>query len=177
MATDDVPGKNPSNADKLAMGCWAEAADKNDKSLIFVESVEGGNVVFSMFDVDNDLEYRDAMALKEFETFFTFDPKSSKHGKVTGSLRWTWHDKTPFDWRRVMKSMKPGPRFSSADALLSAAAKVAKALGIRGKKLEANGHTISATSRTRGIVEGIKAVLDKYEGQSRIAHDDEDEDA
>lgn len=48
MSTNDVPGANPKNADVLAMGCWAE---HEDGSLIFVESVEGGTVVYSIFDI------------------------------------------------------------------------------------------------------------------------------
>lgn len=158
MATDDVPGFKPANNDKLAMGCWAEAADNaKDQSLIFVEAVEGGNVVFSVFDPETDVEYREAMAQKEFETFFSYDPK--KANKDTP--RWTWHDKTPFPWPRIMKDMKPGPRPSSFS---SAAKKVAAALGWRAKQLDKSRgpRTIEGATVVRSLVDKIKGALDEH---------------
>lgn len=129
MSTNDVPGAVKANADVLAMGCWAEAADPKDKSLILVEGNENGRVIYSMFDLDRDLEYRDGMHEQDFKIFFSW-----KDGK-TGP-KWTWHDKTPFPWDKVLKTVKDGVRHSSAGALMTAADKVRAALGLKGKKLD-----------------------------------------
>lgn len=123
MATHDVPGANAANHDQLAMGCWAE---HDDGSLLFVESTEGKSVVFSMFDLTQDpiVEFRDRLREKDFKEKFSWKPGSKKE-------KWTWHDKTPFDWDRVIKAgAKDGVRHACAHDQLSAAARVAKALGI-----------------------------------------------
>lgn len=74
MATNDVPGANPSNADQLRMGCWAE---HEDGSLIFVKSVEGSRVIYELYDVASNpiVQYTDAMPEEGFKTQFSWDPK------------------------------------------------------------------------------------------------------
>lgn len=118
MSTNDVPGANPSNHDSLAMGCWAE---HEDGSLIVVESAEGGRIVYSIFDTATKpvTEYRDAMAEGAFKKAFSWNPKDP------ASEKWTWHDKTPFPWDRVIKGgARDGARFASADDHLTAAERV-----------------------------------------------------
>lgn len=138
MSTYDVPGANPVNNDKLKMGCWAE---HDDGSLMFVESTENDNVVYSMFDLTKDpvIEYRDMMPIGDFEIAFscTRDDinktvKDSKGRKIKKEL-WTWHDKTPFDWNRVIKAgAQQGTRFASAHGVLAAAERIAQDLSLRG---------------------------------------------
>lgn len=128
MATHDVPGHNPSNNDELKAGCWAE---HSDGSLIFVQSTEGGRIIYMMFDTLTDpiTEYRDAMPEKGFKETFSW--------KNVNDIRWTWHDKTPQPWDRIIKSgAKDGLHFASADEQLSAAAKVARSLKLRSKKFQ-----------------------------------------
>jgi hypothetical protein len=141
MSTTDVPGANPANQDELCMGCWAEHADG---SLIFVYSTEHNRVVYSIFDVagQKPTEYRDAMPVDNFKNVFSW-------GKGAVDL-WTWHDKTPFDWNRVMQRFEPGTRDTSADQTLnaaqniiesrrrhsSAAERVAASLALEGRQLD-----------------------------------------
>ncbi len=128
MSTNDVPGAKASNKDELAMGCWAE---HKDGSLIFVQSTEGDRAVFEMFDLSGKdvVDYRDAMPIKDFKKKFSWDGKSKD--------KWTWHDKTPFPWNRLIKAgAAAGPRAVSADAQLTAARRVGKSRGIKGKKLK-----------------------------------------
>lgn len=120
MSTNDVPGANPVNADELSMGCWAEHADG---SLIFVESTEANRVIYSIFDMAKEppIEYRDAMPKVSFNSTFTWKPGSSR---VTGE-KWTWHDKTPFPWDRIIKGgAKDGPRSAAAEHTLNAAERI-----------------------------------------------------
>lgn len=119
MATNDVPGAKVENNDDLHTGCWAE---HEDGSLIFVEGVEGGKVIYSVFDLSTDpiTEYRDAMLLSAFEEKFSWDTDNDED-------KWTWHDKTSFPWNKVIKlGAKDGTRFASADDLITAAKRVAK---------------------------------------------------
>jgi hypothetical protein len=130
MSTHDVPGANPDNNDELHMGCWAE---HDDGSLILVESTEGNRVVYSMFDMEKEppVEYRDSMALATFEKTFSRDD----------DLIWTWHDKTPFDWDRVIKAgFKDGTKPVHRDHIMSAAQRVARSLKLRGEEIS---HDIS----------------------------------
>lgn len=122
MSTSDVPGYKPENRDKLAMGGWAE---HNDGSLIFVESVEGGRVIYSVFDMAKEpvVEYRDAMAEGAFKKTYSWTAEK-KAGKDD---RWTWHDKSPFPWDRVIKAgARDGVRYASADDHLTAAERIRK---------------------------------------------------
>lgn len=115
MSTDDVPGYKPEHRDELAMGCWAEHADG---SLIVVESTEGGRVVYSIFDTSLKpvTEFRDAMAEGAFKTQYSWKGKGD---------RWTWHDKTPFPWDRVIAAgARPGTRYADVEDTLSEAERV-----------------------------------------------------
>lgn len=121
MATNEVPGFDPKNADELHMGCWAE---HKDGSLIRVESTEGARVIFSIFDMSTEppVEYRDAMPEDEFKERFSWDEDSDDD---LANVKWTWHDKTPFPWDKLIADgAKPGPRHVSADHHLSEAAKI-----------------------------------------------------
>lgn len=124
MSTDDVPGANPSNGDELKMGCWAE---HDDGSLMFVYSTESNRVIYSLFDLQTPppMEYRDAMAEATFKKAFSWRTGSTE--------KWTWHDKTPFPWDRIIKAgIRDGLRPASAADQLSAARRVADNLRIHG---------------------------------------------
>lgn len=140
MATNAVPGAVAANYDELAVGCWAEHADG---SLIFVEGVAEGSVVYCIFDVAKALAYRDAMSEKGFKKQFSWDPKKKD------AIKWTWHDKTPFDWSRVM-DLPPGPAYPSAAHQLSAAEQVAEKLKLRGEAIDTE-----AIRTGRGILERL----------------------
>lgn len=117
MSTEDVPGANPSNGDKLACGCWAE---HKDGSLLLVEGTEGGRVIYSVFDMDRKppIEYRDAMPQVNFDKQFS----RSKGGNKDG---WIWHDKSPFPWDKIIKAdAKDGLKSASADDVLNAAQEI-----------------------------------------------------
>lgn len=126
MSTSDVPGYKPENRDKLAMGCWAE---HEDGSLIHVESVEGGQVVFSIFDLSGaePVEYRHAMPETGFKQQFSWPTRNGE--------RWTWHDKTPFPWNKVMRDFPAGSKAPSAEQQLSAALRVARSLGAQAQTI------------------------------------------
>lgn len=143
MSTHDVPGANPANQDVLALGCWAE---HDDGSLIFVESVEGDQVVYSIFDVAQDppIEYRDAMAEGAFKTAFSWKPE---HRRQPQDLVWTWHDKTPFPWDRVMDDFRAGQRPSSAVATMTAAQRVAESLELRAGQVVERHHARPTAQR------------------------------
>ena len=156
MSTNDVPGAKPENRDVLAMGCWAEA---DDGSLIFVESVEAGKVVYSIFDMAQDppIEYRDAMANGAFRSVFSWPTD-------TGD-KWTWHDKTPFPWDRVMEDFKPAFRPASALATMTAAQRVAQSLHLHGEELARDRRrgqrrsTPESLERGRTVMERIRAAM------------------
>lgn len=126
MSTNDVPGAKKQNNDVLATGCWAE---HKDGSMIFVDGVEAGTVVYSLFDRDQDdpVEYRDAMDEKGFKDQFSW--------KKGDKDKWTWHDKTPFPWDKIMKTFPAGVKPVSAEAEMSAAKRIARSLKIRAGKV------------------------------------------
>lgn len=129
MATDDVPGANPKNADVLASGCWAE---HQDGSLIFVKGTENDQVVYEIYDVAQEppVYYQDAMRGDAFKKQFSWTPIG------TSTEKWTWHDKTPFPWHKVMKTFdKPKPTHADVHDELTAAARVAKSLRLRAQNL------------------------------------------
>lgn len=153
MSTHDVPGANPSNGDTLAMGCWAEHADG---SLILVQSTESGaaikdRVVYDIFDMSRKpvLFYRDAMPRK------AFDKRYSKPD-------WTWHDKTPFDWDRVIAVGAPRPQHADAREFVSEAQRVADALGLEARELHEQdvAHRITRESTVRMIDRVRTAISD-----------------
>jgi len=154
MSTNSVPGAKAVNNDVLAMGCWAE---HNDGSMILVEGVEAGTVVYSVFDLapDPPVEYRDAMPEKGFKTQYSW-PNAA-------GIQWTWHDKTPFPWDRVMASFPAGQKHVSAEAQMTAAQRVAESLNLRGetaRQRAENDPAVQRAARTimSGIMEAIHAV-------------------
>jgi hypothetical protein len=127
--TNDVPGANPVNADKLDTGCWAE---HDDGSLIFIKGVEGDQVVYEIYDLATDppVYYQDAMREAEFKKAFSAAPVG------TSKDTWKWHDKSAFPWGKVMKTFdKPRPVNADVHDILSAAARVAQSLRLRAQKL------------------------------------------
>lgn len=119
MATNDVPGSNPANKDQLAMGSWAE---HEDGSHLFVQSTENDEVVYSMFDISKTpiQEFRDKMPIDEFKKFFSWNGSN---------VKWTWHDKTPFPWDKIIEAgATDGVRYASAFDQIKEARSVAKAI-------------------------------------------------
>lgn len=156
MATHDVPGANAANADELCMGCWAE---HEDGSLVLVESTERNRVVFLVFDTTEDpvVEYRDMMVQDEFEQRFSWDPDDPD------SIEWTWHDKTPFPWDRVIKQgAKSGVRYPSADDQLTAAARVARSLRLKGREIsEEELQHLLERKVPKSMVKRLQAAIDE----------------
>lgn len=152
MATNDVPGANPANNDVLCAGCWAE---HQDGSLIYVKGTENGSVVFEIFDMAQEppVYYQDAMREGAFKEAFTWKP-----GNPAGE-KWTWHDKTTFPWQKVMKTFgRPVPRHADVYDQLSAAARVAQSLRLRGQRLteaEASGRVEQEVPKKSAAAGGI----------------------
>jgi hypothetical protein len=123
MSTNDVPGYKEENRDDLHATCWAE---HEDGSLIFVESTEANRVIYSIFDMAHDppIEYRDAMPEVSFKSTFSWDPAATKKTKKLNE-KWTWHDKTPFPWDRIIKGGgTDGPRYAAAEHITTAAERI-----------------------------------------------------
>jgi len=160
MSTNDVPGANPIHNDVLAMGCWAE---HDDGSLIYVQSAEGGRIVYQMFDLSEDpiVEYRDAMPEQGFKKTFSWDASDPD------SEKWTWHDKTPFPWGRVIQhGAKDGVHHASAHDLLSAAARVATSLKTKGREykkgIDDHMMDIKAKGPVRNrIIDKVQSAIDR----------------
>lgn len=149
MSTNDVPGANPRNGDILAMGCWAE---HEDGSLLVVESTEASRVVYSMFDMSKDpiVEYRDAMPEAQFKRQFSW--------KGDDDELWTWHDKTPFDWDRVIEAgAQDGLRFASVHGLSTAARRVAESLHLRGEQIRRD-----YSHRRDQVRSRVSSLMDKF---------------
>lgn len=158
MSTNDVPGANPKNRDVLAMGCWAE---HEDGSLIRVDSVEAGTVVYSIYDVSVDppVEYRDAMSEAAFRTQFSWDPNADPDDLA--SVKWTWRDKTPFDWARVMAGYPAGARQASAVATLTSAQRIARSLDLRAEAVVERHEGRPTLQRAASdIMRGIRSTID-----------------
>jgi hypothetical protein len=153
MSTNDVPGAKSINNDTLHMGCWAE---HEDGSLIFVEANEGGKVVYSIFDMQEEpiIEYRDAMLEKDFKPQFSWNGSN---------IKWTWHDKTPFPWDRIIKhGAKDGMKFPSAYAQLSAAARVAKSIKARGSIVDPTDYEhLTDSKKTKSIISKLQRAIDE----------------
>lgn len=155
MSTNDVPGAVAANRDVLAMGCWAE---HDDGSLIFVESVEGGRVVFSVFDVAKDpkVEYRTAMPEEGFKTAFSWRPEGK--GTFPNDI-WEWHDKKPMPWNRIMGDFPEGQRPASAEAMQTAAERVADSLSLRAGEVRARAVPEGQVGATK-LMERVKNAID-----------------
>jgi hypothetical protein len=158
MATTAVPGADPRNLDDLSVGCWAE--DAKGTSLIHVIGHEGGSVIFQLYDLEQDppLFYQDAMLEKEFKGFFSVPPIG------TSEVRWTWHDKTTFDWNRVMKrlSMKT-PNYADVEDQLTITQKIAQTLGMRGRRLAQEDVTARSGERRDRVVGIMERIADAIE--------------
>lgn len=160
MSTNDVPGARAANNDELGLGCWAE---HEDGTLLFVESTEADRVIYSVFDTRKNppMEFRDAMPEDGFKKHFSWDPNS----KDDDQIKWTWHDKTPFPWDRIIEEGIPeGVRHASAQHLLTAAEKVAEKRDLIGKSVDED-DIKSRLSKTivgrvgRAVVSGIQSAI------------------
>jgi len=157
MSTEDVPGANPANKDVLAAGCWAE---HEDGSLLYVKGTENDQVVYELYDLDQDppVSYQDAMREEAFKKAFSYPPVGRSKEK------WTWHDKTPFPWHRVMRTFdKPRPDYADVHDRLSAAERTARSLRLRAQKLTPEGVAPmtpqSVPAGGRGIVAKLKKAI------------------
>lgn len=169
MSTSDVPGFDPKHGDTLAAGCWAE---HSDGSLIFILGVEKGTVYFDMYDTSEDpvVYYRDAMAEKAFKEEFSWEGG----GRGKSKDRWTWHDKTPFAWDRVIKAgAKPGAHVAAGD-LISAAERVANSRKLRGRRVDpeefrhmAEDERSDLGPAATAIRRGLQAALDYLDNVNR----------
>lgn len=160
MSTNDVPGANPVNADKLGVGCWAE---HEDGSLIFVESTEGGRVIYSVFDTSEKpvIEYRDSMAEGAFKKQFSWMPSDG-----STKDKWTWHDKSPFPWDRIIKKgARDGRRDVSAEETLTAAARIRKSREIRRghpvDEAEVETRVDSLRGKAKSIIKQLQKAIDQ----------------
>ena len=147
MSTNDVPGAKASNNDKLHAGCWAEA---KDGSLILVEGNESGTVIFSVFDISKDpcIEFRDAMPEKGFKKDFS-------------NKDWTWHDKTPFPWEKVMEDFPAGSRHASAGGLLTAAERLAQTRGMKAQDVVVPEELKNLTQTAQSVVDKLQKAINK----------------
>lgn len=156
MSTHDVPGAKAVNADVLAMGAWAE---HDDGSLILVEAVEAGRVVYSVFDVapTPPVEYRTAMPEDGFKSRFSWRPDG---GDDDANIQWTWHDKTPFPWDRVMQNFPEGSKHASAGAQLTAAQRVAESLHLRAEEVRVRELPQAVQQSAGGMMQRIRNAID-----------------
>jgi hypothetical protein len=162
MSTHDVPGANAINKDVLAAGCWAE---HDDGSLLYVKGTEGKTVVYELYDLDQQppVYYQDAMRKKAFKSQFSWPPIG------TSTEQWTWHDKTPFPWSRVMgKIDKPRPVHANVADQLSAATRVAKSLQLRARKVQEA--DLDARTETEGKIAG-RTIMDRLSRAFERAYD------
>ena len=145
MGTYDVPGKKKSNRDELHIGCWAE---HDDGSLLLIEGLEDGKVVYSIFDLSKEppIEYRDAMSERAFKDFFSWEKDDDE--------KWFWHDKTAFPWDKIMAYFKEGPKDVSALDQMTAAERVAKRMELKGLAIKKSSvsHKSPSTEKKRNII-------------------------
>lgn len=158
MATNDVPGYNPSNNDELNHRSWAESSDPNDGSLILVISVTNGKVVFFVYDIKDGkppLFFMDSMHEDDFKKFFSWDSsKPSKSGK------WVWHDKTEFPVERILKNDMPhGQMYALGEDQMSQAERLAQHFKKRMSAVDLN--DIKHKAESRGEKTTIETILSK----------------
>lgn len=153
MSTNDVPGANPANNDTLRALCWAE---HKDGSLIVVMSTENDRVIYSVFDMSQDpiVEYRDAMPEADFKKQFSWQGSGD---------RWTWHDKTPFPWNKVIKEGgKDGLRHVSAEDQINAAQRVARSRKLMSQDFKPEEHEhMLEQQKVRGVGGTVLNILQK----------------
>jgi hypothetical protein len=159
MSTEDCPGYGNAASDELKVGCWAE---HNDGSLIFVESTEGGRVVYSIFDMEKSpaVEYRDAMAEGAFKKSFSWSNKDGKGDK------WVWHNRTPFPWDRIIQGgVRAGAKYASADDHLNAAERIRRSREIhRGEPVdvaEVESRIDRLGEKAEGIIRRLQRAISK----------------
>lgn len=79
MATMQVPGYIPANADRLHRGCWAEQGNR----LLTMDKVTPDSVAFRTMDRTGKLiEDKQEMPVLDFQRSYS-------------DKGWLWHDKTP----------------------------------------------------------------------------------
>ena len=162
MSTIDCPGANPVNNDKLSRGCWAE---HKDSSLIFVKDIdENDRVIFEMYDLTDPKDpvyYPHAMSKTDFEKQFSYKSKVQ-------DVKWTWHDKTPFVWDKVMRIISNPVPARPAEAQISAAKKVAESLKAKACALDevhltnAKGDDNINSKSIKELWTNFKTVVDGY---------------
>ena len=120
-------------------------------------TVEGGNVVYSIFDMaqDTPVEYRDSMNESGFKDQFSWKPNDKD------SIKWTWHDKTPFPWERIMGDFPSGAKFPSVRAALNAAQRVAESLHLRAGKIRDRDVPESRQKSVGEMIDGIAEAVKK----------------
>lgn len=171
MSTNDVPGFKQTNNDVLHGGCWAE---HEDGSLILVWSTEDQMVIYEMFDhyIDPPAAYRDAMPIGDFYKAFSWDSKNMVNelngGRKVPNEKWTWHDKTPFPFDRLIDAdiLTKGPVPISAKSQLSAASRVAESLQLRAQKLDADSYK-DRLIKSSSIVMSLKDKFSRAFGELR----------
>ena len=166
MATPDVPGytapakpATPTSpaipeimaADELHTGCWAEHDDES--SLILVEDVTDEKVIYTIFDVNKKIEYRDSMHPDLFKRSYTF-----RSGEAVANELWTWHDKTKFPFERIMENKK----FAlTIEDKITAAIRVAEALKLESTQLRADRRRFSSVM---GMIDKLQSALSRLRG-------------
>lgn len=159
MSTNDVPGANNVNNDILKAGCWAEHADG---SLLYVKGTENNQVVYELYDLGQSpiVFYQDAMREDDFKKTFSYPPIGKSQ------IKWTWHDKTPFPWDRIMKNFnKPIPIHANVEDHLSAAEKVAESLKLKAKKILSEDielKTEQIRAKTRPLFERLEKAFNAF---------------
>lgn len=143
MSTTDCPGYGSASFDKLMRGCWAE---HEDGSLIYIKDIdENDRVIFELYELKDKVYpvyYQHALAKKDFEKTFSFDPKKKKNDKI--NLIWSWHNRTPFPWDKVMKYVdRPVPVAANVEDQVSAVAKVVDSLHIRMREVLDRDHVLA----------------------------------
>ncbi len=116
-----------------------------------------------IFDVATSpiTEYRDAMPEDGFKKRFSWKPADPK------SVKWVWHDKTPFPWDRVIKhGASSGEHYASAHDQLNAAQRVAQSLNLKGRDYDPDTDEHMVAKTTRGptgerIIKAVQAAIDK----------------
>ena len=169
MSTQCAPGYKGSNSDSandvLFKGCWAEA---DAESLLFVEDIDEKDniVIFNIFDLSKDpiLDYRDSMTIDDFKEEFSYGSKMNK--KIKGN-KWTWHDKTKFPWKKIIKAGgQDGMRIAEANQVLSLAAQLAAHKHLRGNPVDKQDKLKyldpEEKSNMKKLVAKLKNVLDGW---------------